>query len=126
MVRTHVLTVLRNASAQVQAAIKDNTGGNSKISLSEGAETSVLYVRFEAAATELKLLMEAIESRAKSKEYGQVLTDCHTLYCEQRLSLVLFEGHFFQKICVIVLRRRAFDMFVSLVKRGCKFRYFQP
>ncbi|CAM6102269.1 unnamed protein product [Calypogeia fissa] len=86
----------------------------------------VLYVRFEAAASELKLLMEATESRAKSKKYGQVLTDFHTLYCEQRLSLVLFEGQIFQKICVIVLRRRAFDMFVSLVKRGCKIRYFQP
>ncbi|CAM6095951.1 unnamed protein product [Calypogeia fissa] len=120
MVRTHVLTVLRNASAQVQAAIKDSIGGNSKISLSEGAETSVLYVRFEAAASELKLLMEAIESRAKSKEYGQVLTDCRTLYCEQRLSLVLFNSskEFFSRksVSIIVLHRRAFDMFVSLVK----------
>ncbi|CAM6127701.1 unnamed protein product [Calypogeia fissa] len=115
MVRTHVLTVLRNASAQVQAAIKDSTGGNSKISISEGAETSVLYVRFEAAASELKLLMEAIESRAKSKEYGQVLTDCHTLYCEQRLSLV--QGVVAQRISDYAKK----EQLSSLTRSGCAY-----
>merc|ERR1711915_1161394 len=44
MVRSHVLSVLKNAASQVQIAIKENASG--KAAISEGAETSVLYVRF--------------------------------------------------------------------------------
>ncbi|KAG0609641.1 hypothetical protein M758_7G002800 [Ceratodon purpureus] len=41
MVRTHVLNVLRNASLQVQTAVKENStlGGSGKIAITEGAET---------------------------------------------------------------------------------------
>eukprot|EP00850_Spirogloea_muscicola_P001883 SM000007S20843 [mRNA] locus=s7:535084:547309:+ [translate_table: standard] len=91
MVRSHVLLILRNASAQVQAAIKESTGGaaqGSKLNISEGAETSLLYVRFKAAAAELKPLLEEMEGRSSRKEYAQLLSDCHTVYCEQRLFLV--------------------------------------
>lgn len=90
MVRTHVLTVLKNASAQVQAAVKENStaGGSGKLAITEGAETSVLYVRFKAAASDLKTLMQEIESRSSRKEYSQVLADLTSLYCEQRLALV--------------------------------------
>lgn len=88
MVRTHVLSVLRSAAAQVQSAIRESVGLSGKSSIAEGSETSVLYVRFKAAAHDLKPLMEEIESRASRKEYSQVLSDCHKLYCEQRLSLV--------------------------------------
>lgn len=86
MVRSHVLSVLKNAASQVQIAIKENASG--KAAISEGAETSVLYVRFKAAANEMKPVMEEIESRSSRKEYSQILADCHRLYCEQRLSLV--------------------------------------
>eukprot|EP01018_Ginkgo_biloba_P033824 Gb_40519 [translate_table: standard] len=72
--------------AHVQVAIRESANG--KTAISEGAETSVLYVRFKAAANEMKPLMEEIESRSSRKEYAQILADCHTLYCEQRLSLV--------------------------------------
>jgi hypothetical protein len=48
----------------------------------------VLYVRFRAAAPELRALMEEMEGRAVRREYGQLLSDCHTLYCEQRLELL--------------------------------------
>ncbi|ONK65534.1 uncharacterized protein A4U43_C07F38090 [Asparagus officinalis] len=86
MIRSHVLSVLRGASSQVQSAIRDS--GSSKNSFSEGVEASVIYVRFKAAASELKPVLEEIESRSSRKEYVQILSECHRLYCEQRLSLI--------------------------------------
>ncbi|CAN6852548.1 unnamed protein product [Brassica oleracea] len=71
---------------QVQAAFR-GTDGN-KASVSEGVEASVIYVRFKAAASELKPVLEEIESRSARKEYVQILAECHRLYCDQRLSLV--------------------------------------
>lgn len=47
-------------------------GGGGSGNLAEGAETSVLYVRFRAAAPELRPLMEEMESRANRREYHQV------------------------------------------------------
>ena len=41
---------------QVQAGIKESSSVHGKAPLSEAAETSVLYVRFKAAASEVKLL----------------------------------------------------------------------
>ncbi|CAI6000927.1 unnamed protein product [Closterium sp. NIES-65] len=80
------------SACQVLAAMKESgvplgargSGGG----ISEGAETSLLYVRFKAAAGELKPLMEEMEGRASRREYSQLLSDCHTIYCEQRLALV--------------------------------------
>ncbi|KAF3961755.1 hypothetical protein CMV_013658 [Castanea mollissima] len=85
MIRSHVLSVLKSASSQVQAAIRSS--GNSKAVVSEGVEASVIHVRFKAAANELKSVLEEIESRSSRKEYVQLLAECHKLYCEQRLSL---------------------------------------
>jgi hypothetical protein len=121
MVRTHVLTVLKNASAQVQAAVKENSstgGGNGKvtaITLTEGAETSVLYVRFKAAGSDLKALMEEIESRASRKEYSQILHDCHSLYCEQRLALV--QGVVSQRISDYAKK----EPLPALTRSGCAY-----
>ncbi|CAN0920500.1 Conserved oligomeric Golgi complex subunit 3 [Linum grandiflorum] len=98
LIRSHVLSVLKGASSQVQAAIRSSGGG--KTSLSEGVEASVIYVRFKAAASELKPVLEEVEGRSARKEYVLMLAECHKLYCEQRLSLVcqlehqLFD-HFF-------------------------------
>ncbi|KAK8973178.1 hypothetical protein V6N11_049525 [Hibiscus sabdariffa] len=86
MIRSHVLSVLKSASSQVQAAIRSSGGNNT--SLSEGVEASVIYIRFKAAASELKPVLEEIESRASRKEYVHILSECHKLYCEQRLSLI--------------------------------------
>ncbi|KAG8491375.1 hypothetical protein CXB51_014576 [Gossypium anomalum] len=91
MIRSHVLSVLKRASSQVQAAIQ-SSGGN-KASLSEGVEASVIYIRFKAAASELKPVLEEIESRASRKEYVHILAECHKLYCEQRLSLIKGIAH---------------------------------
>ncbi|XP_019443675.1 PREDICTED: conserved oligomeric Golgi complex subunit 3 [Lupinus angustifolius] len=85
MMRSYVLAVLKGASSQVQEAIRGSGGGKA---VSEGVEASVIYVRFKAAASELKPLLEEIESRSSRKEYGQILVECHRLYCEQRLSLI--------------------------------------
>ncbi|KAL1532935.1 Golgi transport complex subunit 3 [Salvia divinorum] len=86
MIRSHVLSVLKNTSAQIQAAIKSSSGD--KASVSEGVEASIIYVRFKAAANELKPVLEEIESRKPRKEYVQMLMECHKIYCEQRLLLV--------------------------------------
>eukprot|EP00250_Pteridium_aquilinum_P014593 c22082_g2_i1 orf=45-2297(-) len=115
MVRTHVLGVLKAASQQVQAGIKENSAVHGKAALSEAAETSVLYVRFKAAANEIKPLMEEIESRKSRTEYAQILADCHSLYCEQRLALV--RG---------VVRQRISDFsksepLASLTRQGCAY-----
>ncbi|KAL2628805.1 hypothetical protein R1flu_013491 [Riccia fluitans] len=115
LVKTHVFAVLKSASTQVQTAIKDSIGGNNRTYLSEGAETSVLYVRFKAAASELKVLMEELESRGSRKEYAQILTDCHTLFCEQRLSLV--QGVVSQRISEYAKK----EALPSLTRSGCAY-----
>ncbi|XP_019193627.1 PREDICTED: conserved oligomeric Golgi complex subunit 3 isoform X2 [Ipomoea nil] len=86
MIRSHVLSVLKSTSSQVQASIRSSGGSNAVVS--EGVEASVTYVRFKAAANELKPVLEEIESRTPRKEYVQILEECHKLYCEQRLSLI--------------------------------------
>jgi hypothetical protein len=47
-------------------------GGEGGGGVAEGAETSLLYVRFRAAAPELRPLMEEMETRARGREYQQV------------------------------------------------------
>ncbi|KAL4564817.1 hypothetical protein LXL04_028889 [Taraxacum kok-saghyz] len=71
---------------KVQTALKGS--GGSKTGASECIEASIIYVRFKAAASELKPVLEEIERRSSRKEYVQILSECHRIYCEQRLSLV--------------------------------------
>ncbi|KAJ8774581.1 hypothetical protein K2173_017027 [Erythroxylum novogranatense] len=113
MIRSHVQSVLKGASSQVQAAIR-STNGN-KASLSEGVEASVIYVRFKAAASELKQVLEEIESRASRKEYVQILAECHKLYCEQRLSLL--KGIVHQRISEFSKK----EALPSLTRSGCAY-----
>eukprot|EP00899_Mesostigma_viride_P023426 jgi/Mesvir1/4268/Mv22228-RA.2 len=86
LVRSHVLAVLRHASAQVKEAVREQCGPSGVIP--EGAATSLLYVRFRAAAPELKPLMEEMAARGGKEEYQQLMADCHALYCAERLALV--------------------------------------
>lgn len=113
MIRTHVLSVLKSASSQVQAAIRSSSG--SKASLAEGVEASVIYVRFKAAASELKPVLKEIESRSSRKEYIQLLAECHKLYCEQRLSLV--KGIVHQRISEFAKK----EALPSLTRSGCAY-----
>ncbi|KHF97405.1 Conserved oligomeric Golgi complex subunit 3 [Gossypium arboreum] len=113
MIRSHVLSVLKRASSQVQAAIQ-SSGGN-KASLSEGVEASVIYIRFKAAASELKPVLEEIESRASRKEYFHILAECHKLYCEQRLSLIKGIAH--QRISEFAKK----EGLPSLTRSGCAY-----
>ncbi|PRQ47109.1 putative oligomeric Golgi complex, subunit 3 protein [Rosa chinensis] len=113
MIRSHVLAILKGASSQVQAAI--GSSGGSKASVSEGVEASVIYVRFKAAASELKPVLEEIESRASRKEYTQILAECHKLYCEQRLSLV--RGIVHQRISEFAKK----EALPSLTRSGCAY-----
>lgn len=113
MIRSHVLSVLKGASSQVQTAIRGS--GSNKTTVSEGVEASVIYVRFKAAASELKPLLGEIESRSTRKEYAQIVTECHRLYCEQRLSLV--KGILQQRISEFA-RKEALP---SLTRSGCAY-----
>ncbi|PPD78373.1 hypothetical protein GOBAR_DD24699 [Gossypium barbadense] len=113
MIRSHVVSVLKSASSQVQAAIW-SSGGN-KESLSEGVEASIIYVRFKAAASELKPILEEIESKASRKEYVHLLAVCHKLYCEQRLSLI--KGTVHQRISEFAKK----EGLPSLTRSGCAY-----
>mmetsp|Transcript_38034 Transcript_38034/g.90364 ORF Transcript_38034/g.90364 Transcript_38034/m.90364 type:complete len:779 (+) Transcript_38034:255-2591(+) len=101
-IRSRVKSVLDKASAQVTKAIKgghaakesaeeigEAADGDLSHSLSDGAETAVLYVRFRAAAEpSLKGLLAEIESRGTRPEYTRLATELQTLFCETRLHLV--------------------------------------
>ncbi|XP_010687595.2 conserved oligomeric Golgi complex subunit 3 [Beta vulgaris subsp. vulgaris] len=112
-IRSHVQSVLKNASSQVHGAIR-NIGGN-KPAVSEGMEASIIYVRFKAASSELKLVLEEIESRSSRKEYSQLLVECHKLYCEQRLSLL--KGIVQQRISDFSKK----EALPSLTRSGCAY-----
>ncbi|XP_078429535.1 sec34-like family protein [Wolffia australiana] len=113
MIKSHVLSVLKNASAQVQSALQ---GGNSSAAtVSEGVETSAIYVRFKAASGELKPVLEEIEGRSVRKEYLEVLEDCHRMYCEQRLLLI--KGLVQQRVSEFAKR----ESLPSLTRSGCAY-----
>ncbi|CAL9162414.1 unnamed protein product [Musa hybrid cultivar] len=113
MIRSHVLSVLKSASSQVQTAIRGSS--SSKATVSEGVEASIIYVRFKAAASELKPVLAEIESRTSRKEYAQILKECHKLYCEQRLSLV--KGIVQQRISEFSKK----EPLPSLTRSGCAY-----
>ncbi|PSS24690.1 Conserved oligomeric Golgi complex subunit 3 like [Actinidia chinensis var. chinensis] len=114
MIRSHVLSVLKSTSSQVHSALRSSSTG-SKSAVSEGVEASVIYVRFKAAANELKPVLEEIESRSPRKEYVQILAECHKLYCEQRLSLV--KGIVHQRISEFSKKEKL----PSLTRSGCAY-----
>ncbi|XP_057537707.1 conserved oligomeric Golgi complex subunit 3 [Amaranthus tricolor] len=112
-IRSHVQSVLKNASSQVHSAMQDI--GGSKPAVSEGVEASVIYVRFKAAASELKLVLKEIESRSSRREYSQLLTECHKLYSEQRLALL--KGIVQQRISDFSKK----EALPSLTRSGCAY-----
>ncbi|PWZ56815.1 Conserved oligomeric Golgi complex subunit 3 [Zea mays] len=113
MIRSHVLSILKGASSQVQAAIRSSDSGKNIVT--EGVEASLIYVRFKAAASELKPILGEIESRSSRKEYTQILSECHSLFCEQRLYLV--RGMVQQRILEFA-RKEALP---SLTRSGCAY-----
>ncbi|KAI3807907.1 hypothetical protein L1987_23844 [Smallanthus sonchifolius] len=113
MIRAHVLSVLKTSTSQVQSALRAS-GGN-KAAVSEGVEASIIYVRFKAAASELKPVLEEIERRSSRKEYVQILSECHRIYCEQRLSLV--KGIVSQRISEYSKK----ETLPSLTRSGCAY-----
>jgi len=113
IIRSHVLSVLKGASSQVQAAIKASAAG--KAVASEGVEESIIYVRFKAAASELKPILGEIEGRAARKEYVQILSECHKLYCEQRLYLI--KGIVQQRVSEYAKK----EPLPSLTRSGCAY-----
>ncbi|KAK3121853.1 hypothetical protein QOZ80_8BG0661830 [Eleusine coracana subsp. coracana] len=113
MIRSHVLSILKSVSSQVQAAIRGNNSG--KTVVTEGVEASLIYVCFKAAASELKPILGEIESRSSRKEYAQILSECHSLFCEQRLYLV--RGMVQQRISEYAKK----EALPSLTRSGCAY-----
>ncbi|XP_010261687.1 PREDICTED: conserved oligomeric Golgi complex subunit 3 isoform X3 [Nelumbo nucifera] len=69
----------------------------------------------KSASSQLKPVLEEIESRSSRKEYSLVLTECHRLYCEQRLSLV--RGIVHQRISEFSKK----EALPSLTRSGCAY-----
>ncbi|VAI87875.1 unnamed protein product [Triticum turgidum subsp. durum] len=113
MIRSHVLSTLKAASSQVQAAIRGS--GSGKNAVTEGVEASLIYVRFKAAAGELKPVFNEIESRSSKKEYAQILSECHSLFCEQRLYLI--RGTVQQRISEFAKK----EALPSFTRSGCAY-----
>ncbi|XP_048543098.1 LOW QUALITY PROTEIN: conserved oligomeric Golgi complex subunit 3-like [Triticum urartu] len=113
MIWSHVLSTLKAASSQVQAAIRGS--GSGKNAVTEGVEASLIYVRFKAAAGELKPVFNEIESRSSKKEYAQVLSECHSLFCEQRLYLI--RGMVQQRISEFAKK----EALPSFTRSGCAY-----
>ena len=86
-VKAHVFGALKRATQQVTAAARE--AGGSDGALPEGAETSVLYVKFRAATIDLRAVIAEMEARADKREYAQLLSECHSEYCDQRLALCM-------------------------------------
>ena len=111
---------MKHASAQVLSALEEHAKenvANAKDAgkLAQGAETSILNVRFRASAPELKSLMEEMERQANRKEYKQLLRDCLTLYCESRLLLL---GDIVQERILELAKGQNLQ---SLIRSGCAY-----
>ncbi|XP_073255255.1 conserved oligomeric Golgi complex subunit 3-like [Porites lutea] len=81
-VKSHVVSLLKNATAQVLAN-KDgtNTSENS---------FALFYGKFRTCAPRVKSLMEQIEQRSHlSSEYSSLLSDCQHCYLSQRSQLLM-------------------------------------
>jgi hypothetical protein len=88
--RAAAALVLRRAAAAAADAAAEATAAAGGGSLPEGAATGVLYVRFRAAAPELRPLLAYAEARAGAgaREYRALLSDVRALYAEARLALL--------------------------------------
>jgi hypothetical protein len=99
-----MFATLRGAVTQVRRHVRDD-GDNSGVTVAssdappavtEGALTSVFYVKFRSAISCLRPIMDEMDTRARlsvascsRREYAQVIADCRAIYCEQRLALIL-------------------------------------
>ncbi|XP_064639332.1 conserved oligomeric Golgi complex subunit 3-like isoform X2 [Lineus longissimus] len=81
LIKIHVVSILQNATQNVQPR-KDS------VNAGENAFT-LFYGKFRTNAPRVKNLMEQIEQRIdKSPEYKQLLSDCHQCYFSQRATLL--------------------------------------
>lgn len=120
-VRSKVQASLRAASQAVQRAApkpasSQPQAANATTASDSSAETTLLYVRFRAAAEpSLKKLFEGIEARADSStEYARLLRDCQALHCDTRLGLV-------RGMVTAQLRSHAGQPLPVVLRSGCAF-----
>ncbi|XP_050396533.1 conserved oligomeric Golgi complex subunit 3 isoform X1 [Patella vulgata] len=110
LIKTHVTTILQNATQQVQPK-KDTPN------LADNAFT-LFYGKFRANAPRVKSLTEQLEIRVdKSPEYAEVLTECHQCYFLQREKLL---GPSIAST-VTDLAAKHYRDHCALVRSGCAF-----
>ena len=120
-VREYYVSALRKATKHVQDVAKGKTGVSGgedeydELVVEEGSATTLLYVRFRAAAAELRDLTEELEKRGHHEEYAALLSDCHVLYCEQRA--LLLAGSVRTKMRAIATAERGADV-IALARIG--------
>lgn len=98
-----MFATLRGAVAQVKRQVRDdgndsnafNDGDDALSAVTDSALTSAFYVKFRSAISGLRPIMDEMDTRARlsaapcsRKEYAQVIADCRSIYCEQRLALI--------------------------------------
>eukprot|EP00106_Octopus_bimaculoides_P007522 XP_014774964.1 PREDICTED: conserved oligomeric Golgi complex subunit 3-like isoform X2 [Octopus bimaculoides] len=77
LIKSHVITVLQNATQQVLPKKDTPNAGDDAFTL--------FYGKFRTNAPRVHALMEQLEQRTnKSVEYAQILNDCHQCYFSQR------------------------------------------
>jgi len=130
-VRSHVFATLRSAVAQVRRHVRDDHStsvvpadgsGDDQRAVTEGALTSVFYIKFRAAVSCLRPIMDEMESRSRlgvssesRREYAQVMADCRAIYCEQRLALIV---GFVQKRLIEYAARHPL---LGFIRTGCAY-----
>ncbi|XP_020896480.1 conserved oligomeric Golgi complex subunit 3 [Exaiptasia diaphana] len=80
LIKSHVITLLKNATTQVL---------NNKDAASSENSFALFYGKFRACAPRVKSLMEQIEQRSyMTTEYASLLSDCQQCYFDQRFQLL--------------------------------------
>ncbi|XP_031565571.1 conserved oligomeric Golgi complex subunit 3-like [Actinia tenebrosa] len=80
LIKSHVISLLKNATMQVL---------NNKDTATSENSFALFYGKFRACAPRVKSLMEQIEQRAyMSTEYASLLSDCQNCYFDQRSQLL--------------------------------------
>ncbi|GAB1606416.1 conserved oligomeric Golgi complex subunit 3-like isoform X1 [Argonauta hians] len=81
LIKSHVVTVLQNATQQVLPKKDTPNAGDDAFTL--------FYGKFRTNAPRVHALMEQLEQRTnKSVEYAQILNDCHQCYFSERALLL--------------------------------------
>ncbi|KAL3848397.1 hypothetical protein ACJMK2_019255 [Sinanodonta woodiana] len=110
LIKSHVVSILQNATQQIQPKKDSQGAGDNAFTL--------FYGKFRANAPRVKALMEQLEQRVdKSPDYQQILSDCHQCYFAQRELLL---GPSIASTIADLAAKHVRDH-CSLMRSGCAF-----